>query len=180
MQPMSPAAARNLWIGSMTFASIATTLVLACATPFPALAALAALYVPRKAGIILMLAAWSASQAVGYCLLDYSLTAQNAGWAFTLALAAVAALLVADRAVSALPNQSSFARLVIAYIAAFVGFKLVVLIGAVAMNAGYGAFTPDILLRQFVRYALILGGLRLFQLLLESGGLLRRDLRAAA
>ena len=153
MQPMSPAAARNLWIGSMTFASIATTLVLACATPFPALAALAALYVPRKAGIILMLAAWSASQAVGYCLLDYSLTAQNAGWAVTLALAAIAA---------------------------FVGFKLVVLIGAVAMNAGYGAFTPDILLRQFVRYALILGGLRLFQLLLESGGLLRRDLRAAA
>ncbi|MDR7155839.1 hypothetical protein J2W40_002675 [Sphingobium xenophagum] len=36
------------------------------------------------------------------------------------------------------------------------------------------------LLRQFVRYALILGGLRLFQLLLESGGLLRRDLQAAA
>jgi hypothetical protein len=156
----------------MTIASSVTTLALACATPFPALAAIAALYVRRQEGIILMLAAWAVSQGVGYCLLGYQMTAENAVWAVTMALAAIAAVLgagwVAGRSAGSLPAF----RLGAAYGTAFVAFKLVILGGAMLIDSGWAAFAPGILAQQFVRYAMILGGLLGLQHLLDRGGLL--------
>lgn len=173
MDSLSPATARHLWVGVMTVASTVTTLVLACATPFPALAAIAALYVRRQEGIILMLAAWAVSQGVGYCLLGYQMTAENAVWAVTMALAAISAVMCAGWVAGRSAGAHPALRLAAAYGVAFVAFKLVVLGGAVLLNSGWAAFAPDILARQFVRYAMILGGLLGLQYLLDRGGLLR-------
>ncbi|BBF72112.1 hypothetical protein SBA_ch2_6450 [Sphingomonas bisphenolicum] len=173
MDSLSPAAARHLWIGLMTLASTITTLALACATPFPALAALAALHVRRQDGIILMLAAWAVSQGVGYCLLGYETTVENGVWAGTMALAAIASLLGADGAARLLPHHPAV-RLVVAYGAAFATFKLAVLAGAWALDSGWAAFAPDVMARQFARYAMILAGLLALQHLADRSGLLRR------
>lgn len=174
MESLSPAAARHLWVGLMTIASTVTTLVLACATPFPALAAIAALHVRRQEGFILMLAAWGVSQGVGYCVLGYEMTGENAAWAVTMALAAIAAVLGAGWAAGRSAGAHPALRLAAAYGAAFVAFKLVVLGGAVLLNSGWTAFAPDVLARQFVRYAMILGGLLGLQYLFDRSGLLRR------
>jgi succinate-acetate transporter protein len=56
----SKSTASTLWILLLTAASTVTTLVLACATPFPSLAAV---HVNGGDGIVLMLLAWVASQA---------------------------------------------------------------------------------------------------------------------
>lgn len=178
MESLSPATARHLWVGLMTLASTVTTLALACATPFPALAAVAALYVRRQEGIILMLAAWAVSQGVGYCMLGYEMTGENGVWAVTMALAAIAALLGADGVAGRLAGARSTLRLVAAYGTAFALFKLVVLVGAFLLDSGWAAFAPDIMARQFVRYAMILAGLLVLQNLIDRSGLLRRSVVA--
>lgn len=171
MSNLSPAVARNLWIGAMVVASTVTTLLLACATPFPALAALAALHVRRTEGVALMLVAWIAAQITGFGLLHYPIDANSIGWALALGAAAIGSFFTADVTAKEMPGAPYVARMVAGYVAAYVAFKAVVLIGAFALDSGWAAFTPEILARQFVRYGLILVGLVVFQRLLAAIGI---------
>lgn len=170
MSNLSPALSRNLWIGAMVVVSTITTLLLACATPFPALAAIAALHVRRGEGIALLLAAWIAAQITGFGLLHYPVNADSLGWAVALGVAAVGSLIGADLAVGAFPRARYPVRLIGAYVAAYVAFKAVVLLGAMALGSGWAAFSADVLWRQFVRYGLILLGLVVFHQLLARIG----------
>ena len=170
MTTLSPAVSRNLWIGLMTIASTVTTLVLACATPFHALAALAAVRVRRNEGLLLIGAAWVASQLVGFCVLDYPKNSNSIAWSVALVMAAVGSLIVAQFSVAKLNGVHVIARLVVAYVAAYVGFKLVVLGWSFALDDGWAAFSAKILLRQFVRYGGILVGLVILHRLLEVAG----------
>ncbi|MET0309503.1 MAG: hypothetical protein ABW023_12425 [Sphingomonas sp.] len=170
MSSLSPAVARNLWIGAMVVASTVTTLVLACATPFPALAALAALHVRRAEGVALVIVAWLAAQITGFGLLHYPVDANSIGWALALGIAAIGSLFAADIAAKAMPGANYVVRLVVAYAVAYIGFKAMVLLGAFALQSGWAAFKPEILTRQFVRYGLILVGLVVFQRLLSLVG----------
>lgn len=158
-QAHSTRAASTLWILLLTLASTATTLAFACATPFPALAALAAVHMRRSDGVWLMLAAWLASQAVGFCLLDYPRDAGTFGWAAGLATAAVASVLGAYAALRLVPGRSTLVRLGVAYLAGFAAFKLVVLGWAVPLGGIASTIDPAILMRQLVRNGAILIGL---------------------
>lgn len=171
MTNLSPAMSRNLWIGLMTIASTATTIMLACATPFPALAALAAVHVRRTEGLLLIGAAWVMSQAVGFCLLGYSLDFHSIAWSVALGIAAIGSLLVARFSIASLGGVPVIARLVVAYVAAYVGFKLIVLGGSFELDDGWIAFSTKVLVRQFVRYGAILVGLVVLHRLLEVAGL---------
>src|SRR3546814_11635537 len=64
MKTPSTALARNMWIGTMAGTSTIASLLLACATPFPSLAALAATHVSLRDGLILLSVAWFAAQAL--------------------------------------------------------------------------------------------------------------------
>ena len=178
MTQLPPALARNPWIGFMTVASTVTTLILACATPFPALAALAAVHVRRAEGLMLIAAAWVMSQAVGFGILGYPLNANSLAWSAALGIAAIGSLLIARAAIARLGKAHPIARLTIAYVAAFIGFKAVILVWSFALDDGWAAFSAEVLARQFVRYGAILAGLALLHRLLEITGI--RDLRAAA
>lgn len=177
MPKLSPDVSRNLWIAAMIAASTATTLVLACATPFPALAAIAALHVRRGGGVALMMLAWLAAQITGFGLLQYPANANSIGWALALGAAAVGALFAADIAMAALPRAGAVMRLSLGYVAAYITFKAIVLLGAVVLGSGWAAFAPDILARQFVRDGAILAGLALLHRLLAMAGV-RGDDRA--
>jgi hypothetical protein len=96
---MPSEARRWLWILLLTGASVFVTLGMACATPFAALATLAALHMSRRDGLALIGLAWLADQAVGYGLLGYPRTADGVAWGVTLALAAVLALVAAGAVV---------------------------------------------------------------------------------
>jgi len=162
------ARASALWIMLLTLASTATTLVFACATPFPALAALAAAYMRRTDGVLLALAAWVASQAVGFCLLDYPRDAGTILWGVAIGTAAVAGALAAHAAAARAGTTAT--RLVAGYLAAFVAFKLVILGWSVARGDVGSALSIEVMARQFVRNAAILAGLfALYRLLVAAG-----------
>lgn len=161
--------ASTLWILLLTVASTVTTLVLACATPFPALAALAALHMNRRDGVLLMLATWVASQAVGFGMLHYPHDATTLGWAVALGTAAVASALaagsIAGRLSSAFP-----VRLAFAYVAGFVAFKAIVFLWSLGLGGAATALSPSIMANQFLRNgAILIGLLVLYRTLVALG-----------
>lgn len=160
-----------LWVALLTGASVMTTLVLGCATPFPSLAALAALHMGRRDGLLLMLAAWGASQAVGFCLLGYPQDATTLGWAAALGTGSVVSLLGARAVLPRIAGAPVWVQLGLAYLAAFLAFKLVILAFALGLGGVHSAVAPDIVARQLFRNAAILVGLYALYKGLRAAGL---------
>ncbi len=159
-----------LWVALFTAASAVTTAALACATPFPALAALAAAHLGRRHGLALMLIGWGVSQVVGIGLHHYPHDPSTIGWGVTLGLASVAALLGGSRATLQLARKPAWMRLACGYGAAFVAFKLAVLGGGLLLGGVGTALAPTLIARQLVRDGLILFGLHLFYRVLREAG----------
>jgi hypothetical protein len=159
MTTLSKSGASGLWVLLFTAVSTVTSLLLACATPFPSLAALAAVHMDRRAGIALMLLAWVAAQTVGFCVLGHPFEAKSLGWSAGLGTAAVASLLGARVLLPRFASAPVWARLAIAYAAGFLAFKLVVFVWALGLGAAHVAAEPAVMGRQFVRNAVILAGL---------------------
>lgn len=171
MRTPSSALARNIWVGTMAGSSTIASLLLACATPFPSLAALAATQVSRRDGLILMFVAWFAAQAVTFITHGYPAEPASMVWPLALGTAAVASLLSAEVAARALGNRHGMLKAGASYVAAFAGFKLGVLLWVSLLDHGWAAFSGEVLLRQFVRYGAIFAGLMAAQHLLERAGI---------
>lgn len=152
--------ASTLWIVLLTAASTITTFLLACATPFPSLAALAALHMRQRDGLILMGLAWLASQLTGFLILGYEVTATSCGWGLGLGVAALASGAGAYAMLGRMDSsRSPIWRLAAAYVAAFIAFKLVILLFAFGLGGIATTLDPAITARQFVRNGAILIGL---------------------
>ncbi|MDB5725940.1 MAG: hypothetical protein JWQ16_2694 [Novosphingobium sp.] len=149
----------TLWILLLTLTSTATTLALGCAMPFAALAALAALYLRQRDGLILLLLAWSANQAVGFGLMNYPHDPKTLAWGIGLATAAIGSGVSAYAALARLPHLAPVLRTGAAFIAAFVAFKAVVLVWALVLGGVGTTLSPFYASRQFVRDGAILVGL---------------------
>lgn len=150
-----------IWIALLTAASTLTTLALSCATPFPALAALAAAHMRRCDGLIMMGVAWLASQVTGFLIHGYEIRDDTAGWAIGLAVAALASAAGGQAALARLVGGSAILRLVLAYVAAFFAFKLVILLFSIPLGGVAMTLDPEILARQLLRNGAILIGLQL-------------------
>lgn len=170
MAALSDRGASALWVSLLTAASTATTLALACATPFPSLAALAAVHMRRRDGVVLMLLAWTASQFVGFFLLDYPRDGSTLAWGAGLGTAAVGSALASYAALQALPYRSVAARLSLAYAAGFTAFKGIILAWALFLGGLHTAMAPDLIAEQFVRNGAILIGLYILYRLLVAAG----------
>ncbi|RDE05643.1 hypothetical protein [Sphingomonas aracearum] len=160
--------ASALWVVLLTLASAGTTLVLACATPFAALAALAATRMRTRDGFALIALAWLASQLIGFCVLDYPRDPLTFTWGaamLTAALAAVAAARWGARA-----NPSPLVSLATAFGTGFVAYKAALVAWSLVLGGVHTALSPYWALRQFGREALILAGLMLaYQALVRLG-----------
>ena len=159
MAALGSSGASTLWVALLTAASTATTLALGCATPFPSLAALAAVHMRRRDGLALMLLAWAASQFVGFFLLGYPRDGSTLGWAAGLGTAALGSALASYAALGALRYRSVAARLSLAYAAGFTAFKAIILGWALLLGGLHSVMAPDLIAEQFVRNAAILIGL---------------------
>ncbi len=159
MAALSQRGASALWVSMLTAASTVTTLALGCATPFPSLAALAAVHMRRRDGIALMLLAWAAGQFVGFFLLGYPRDGSTIAWGAGLGTAAVGSALASYAALQALAYRSVAARLGLAYAAGFTAFKAIILGWALVLGGLHTAMAPDLLAEQFVRNGAILIGL---------------------
>ena len=149
----------TLWATLLTAARSVTTLAFGCATPFPSLAALAAVHMRRRDGIALMLLAWAVSQLVGFCLLGYPRDGSTLAWGVGLGTAAVGSALASYAALSALRYRAAAARLGLAYAASFTAFKATILAWALVLGGVHTTMAPDLIAEQFVRGAAILIGL---------------------
>ncbi|WP_380872231.1 hypothetical protein ACFB49_31730 [Sphingomonas sp. DBB INV C78] len=151
--------ASTLWIMLLTIASTVTTLALACATPFPALSALAALHMRRSDGVWLAVAAWVASQAVGFGLLGYPHDPSTLGWGIGLGCAAVISALAAHAVADRFAGLGIAIRLGLAYVAGFIAFKAVIALFALKLGGMAISLSPSLMVEQFARNAAILLGL---------------------
>jgi len=79
------------WIAIVSIAAVAGSYVFACAAPLVAVATAAAITLPARQGLTLVLLCWVANQAIGYGLLDYPIDASSIGWGVVLGLAALVA-----------------------------------------------------------------------------------------
>lgn len=162
---------RWLWILLLTAASLFVTLGLACATPFAALATLAALHMSRRDGLSLIVAAWIADQAVGYGLLQYPRTAGSVAWGVVLGVAAILALFAADR----LRARDRLAAGALAFGGAFVTYQAVLFAGTAMLASGPEAFSLPVVGWVLLVNVLSLVGLLLLHRLAVWIGLVTRE-----
>lgn len=159
-----------LWIALFTVAATLTTLIFHCATPFPSLAALAAIHLKRRDGVLLMVAAWTVSQTVGFCFMGYPWDGATALTGFAVGTAAVLGVLAAGAVDAPLRGTQVAVRLVVAYLAAFAAFKLTIAGWSPIMGHADAALSLTVMLRQFVRYAAVLAGIyAIYRALIAAG-----------
>ena len=139
-----------LWIVLLSAASVLTSWALACATPFAALAALAALHMARREGLILMAVAWFASQAVGFGIHHYPQDPTTLMWGGVIGIAAIASLLAACWTIGRLTG-GAVASLAVAFVGATLGYKSVLIMGALALGGLKIALSPTYFAQDFVR-----------------------------
>jgi hypothetical protein len=72
------------WIALLTIAAVAGSFIFACATPFPALATLAALHLHRRDAFILAGFVWIANQTIGCGFLHYPHTRDSFAWGIAI------------------------------------------------------------------------------------------------
>ena len=151
------AARTGAWIALATGASLLFSLALACATPFAALATVAATRTAPGAARMTMVAAWLANQAVGYLVLDYPRTWDSFAWGAAIGIAA----LLAAEAVLATRRRSASAamRLAGGFVAAFVVYEVSLYAATAVLPSGPGAFAPSVVFGILWTNALALAGL---------------------
>jgi len=174
-------ARRWLRILLLTAASVFVTLGMACATPFAALATLAALHMSRRDGLTLIGIAWLADQAVGYGLLGYPRTVNSAAWGVILGVAAFAALLAAQALADRVRIRGAVMAGVSAFAGAFVAYQAVLLAATAVLASGSEPFSLPVVgwvLR--VNLLSLAGLLMLHQLALWIGLVTREPLAARA
>ena len=123
MQPKTPLAKRFAWGGILTVLTVASTFAVACGTPFAALAALAALYLPRRDAFVLITVNWLANQAIGFGLLHYPLNWDCYRGGINLGIAALASTMAGLLAQGALRNVAATVRAIGSFVVAFVAYE---------------------------------------------------------
>jgi hypothetical protein len=96
-QPLDPAGRAGWgWPALLIAISMIGSLLLACATPFAALAVIAATTLARRGALLVVAAIWLTNQAVGYGVLFYPLNIDSLAWGVAIGLAALAATATAS------------------------------------------------------------------------------------
>ena len=109
-----------------------TCSALGCVVPLAAIAAAAALNLPRRAGLAVVGAVWALDQAIGFAVGHYPLDPSTIAWSAGLGVAAFAAYGIA-RVAAANP--------LVAFAAAFAAFEAVLMLCSLRLG-GWGAYAP--------------------------------------
>ncbi len=168
-----------LWIGFIALASTGFSLVLACATPFAALAAVAALNLSRRDAVLAVLAAWGANQAIGFGLLSYPPDASTLAWGIAMGLGALLSLGGAMVAVELLKTRHGITRGLAGFGVAFGVWQLVLYGAALVIGTGDGSFSAEIIFYVLQMNALALVMLAVVHQAALSLGLIARPAPAA-
>jgi hypothetical protein len=164
-----------LWIALLVATSVAFSLGFACATPFAAFAAVAALTLPRHDGLALVIGTWLANQVVGFAFLHYPWTLDCAGWGLCLGAVSIGAFFAAE----GIAKMRFAFNWLAAFFAAFAVYEGALFLVSMAVQSETGAFAPAIVARIFTINAAAFAGLLVIDRLGSAAGLNARGLRPA-
>jgi hypothetical protein len=138
--PDTQLAKRFVWGAILTVVTVASSLAVACGTPFAALAALAALFLPRRDALVLIAVNWLANQAIGFGLLHYPLNWDCYRGGIDLGIAAGLSTIAAMFAHRALGRMATALRAIGSFAVAFVTYEAALfVIGPVSSSADFAA-----------------------------------------
>lgn len=160
------------WIALLAGATVALSLVFACATPFAALATIAALAMSRRDGLYLIAAVWLSNQIVGFGFLDYPHTASTYAWGVAIGLGALAGFFAAHAAASISARLGWLAAGIAALVTSFGAYEAV-LYAASFVLGGEGAFTAEIVGQIAIVNAAAFAGLVVLHRLAVMAGVAR-------
>jgi len=149
----------EFWLALLVAASAAFSFVFACATPFAAFGAAAALTLSRRDALRLTVAVWLANQVLGYAVLQYPWTANSFAWGAVLGAAAILTTVAARGVALRLAGRSDGVRALATLLAAFMVYEGVLFAVAMAWLSGTESFTLPIVGRSFAVNMVALIGL---------------------
>jgi hypothetical protein len=138
---------RPLWLGLLIALSVALTLALACAVPFAAFAAVAALTLARRDALYLTAGVWLANQMVGFAFLHYPWDGTCFAWSAVLGATALLSTLAAQQVLQRV-RAARWLCATAAFLAALATYEVALYLAAVILG-GEGAFTLSIQIRIF-------------------------------
>jgi hypothetical protein len=133
-----------LWLALLVIATVAFTLGLACAMPFAAIGAAAAMTLARRDALILTAAAWLANQIVGFAFLSYPMTADSITWGIVLGVVAVLTTLAALELTRRVARQGSVIAALVSFAGAFVVYEGGLFLVSATWLGGTEDFAPAI------------------------------------
>jgi hypothetical protein len=152
--PMSPRAVpsqavwrHHVWLALLVVAVSAFSFVAACATPFAAFAAVAALTLSRGDAFRITVALWVADQIVGYAIHGYPRTPESFAWGAAIGAAALLATWTARLTVTRLQAAAPLTRALSALLGAFAVYEGTLFAVAVSGLGGTESFTLGIVTR---------------------------------
>ena len=122
-RPKSDSIQRLTWGGLLTVVTVVSTLATACGTPFAALGALGALFLPRRDAFLLVKVNWLANQAIGFIWLHYPHTRECYVGGIGLGMAALLGTLAAIAVSSRLRQAGPVLKAIVTFTAAFLAYE---------------------------------------------------------
>ena len=133
----------HFWLALLVAASAGFTLGFACAVPFAAFGAIAALTLSRRDALLLTLALWAINQAIGFTVLNYPWDGLTLIWGLVLggaALLSTAAAQIGGRA------RGVIGAALASFAAAFTAYEGSLFLVSAGVLGGSEDFTPAIVL----------------------------------
>jgi hypothetical protein len=159
-----------LWLAALVGASVAFTLGLACAVPFAAFAAAAALTLSQRDALVLIVAVWLANQLVGFTVLDYPWTASTFAWGVALGVVAILATLAAQWTVRHYTGAGRAASYMATFLVAFAVYEVALFVVSATLLGGAEIYTAAIQGRILALNAVAFVGLLVLHGLAVSAG----------
>ncbi|MDX1974284.1 MAG: hypothetical protein SFT92_01270 [Rickettsiales bacterium] len=132
---------QQVWFGLLVVASVAFSLIMACATPFAAFAILAAMSMNATQGRLVIVVIWAVNQLVGYLLLHYPQTADSFIWGGVMLVAALVTHEVVRRLLDRNLPLNKAAYFSAAFLVAFTVNQTLLLLAALTPLSGLSDFT---------------------------------------
>lgn len=134
-----------LWIALLAAASVLLSFRLSCATPFAALAALAAIHMKRNEGFALVGLAWALNQIVGFGFLGYPHDAQSYAWGAAIGVAALATFAAASAVAPRLAHLGRYTMMAGTLAVAFVVYQIAIYAPAAVLPSSELAYSWPII-----------------------------------
>jgi hypothetical protein len=173
--PQASGLRQLLWPALLVAASVAFNLGFACAVPFAAFGAAAALTLSRRDGVLLMGALWLANQLTGFAVLGYPWTTTTFEWGAVLGVVAVLTTVGARAVVEQIDGCGTVLGTLVAFVAAFLVYEGVLFAVSATLLGGTEIYTMGIMTRILLINAAAFGGLLVLGHVAMLAGLSRRS-----